>query len=177
MNLSDIILPSSVIQELYKKNLVEAALPSSADQPMTPVYTSIPANKNSAENHSGASKPVNVLVIVNDNEATGIPEEELTLLTNMLSACKLALDDIQIINLDQPPRLTYKELVPKLNKGAILLFGTPPSSLELPVDFPFFQVQTFNGCTFLYSPSLREIKNDKSLKTKLWTCLRKIFNL
>ena len=177
MNLSDIKLPSSVIQELYKKNLVENGLPPLPGQVMATILSPEPAKKDSPKSHSSVAKPANVLVIVNNKGPIDIPEEELTLLTNMLSACKLSLNDIRIINLDQPPRPTYKELIPELLNGTVLLFGTAPSSLELPVDFPFFQVQSFNGCTFLYSPSLQEIKYDKALKTRLWTCLRKIFNL
>jgi hypothetical protein len=177
MKLSDIKLDESVIQDLYKKSLVETVLSGSPNRQIGTNDRTDSTKKRKPENHSAAVNQKNVLAIVNYMEGNNIPEEELALLTNMLVACKLGLDDIMIINLEQQPRPTYKEVISKLNNGIVLLFGTGPSSLELPVDFPYFQVQSFNNCTFLYTPSLEEIKNDKVLKSKLWICLRKIFNL
>ena len=51
-----------------------------------------------------------------------------------------------------------------------------PAMLDLPVNFPHFQVQSFNNSTFLFTPSLHEIQNT-ILKSKLWVCLRRIFNV
>jgi len=58
-----------------------------------------------------------------------------------------------------------------------MLFGTEPSTINLPVSFPHFQLQSFNNYTFLFTPPLHEIRNDQILKSKLWVCLRKIFNV
>ncbi len=98
-------------------------------------------------------------------------------LTNMLSACKLNLGDVAIINLNKIPDPSYKEILNTLNGNILLLFGTDPALLNLPVSFPYFQVQLFSSYTFLYIPSLDEIRNDKILKSKLWVCLRRIFNV
>jgi len=45
------------------------------------------------------------------------------------------------------------------------------------MNFPHFQQQKFTGITFLFSPSLNELENDKLLKSKLWICLKQIFNI
>jgi len=177
MKLSDIKLDQSVIQDLYKKNLVEAVLSGSPKEHVDTFDRPDSAKKKKPENKTIAVNQKNVVAIVNNMEGNNIPDEELRLLTNMLTACKLGLDDIQLINLEQQPGPIYKEVITKLSNGIVLLFGAAPSSLDLPVDFPYFQVQSFNNCTFLYTPSLGEIKNDKVLKSKLWICLQKIFNL
>jgi hypothetical protein len=59
----------------------------------------------------------------------------------------------------------------------VLLIDTEAASIGLPLDFPDFQVQPFNNITFLSSPSLSEIKSDPLQKSKLWVCLRRIFNV
>ena len=119
----------------------------------------------------------NILVVVNYKDVIYLPDEELDLLTNMLTACKLSIADVAIINLNKIETPSYKKIISELNSEVILLFGTEPSALELPVDFPHFQVQSFNSYTFLYTPPLENIKNDKVLKSKLWVCLRRIFNV
>ena len=177
MKLSDIKLDQSVIQDLYKKNLVEAVLSGSPKQPTDILDRTDFAKQKKPENKTIVVNQKNVVAILSNMVGTNIPDEELKLLTNMLTACKLSLDDIHLINLEQQTGPIYKEVITKLNNGIVLLFGAAPSSLDLPVDFPYFQVQSFNNCTFLYTPALREIKNDKVLKSKLWICLRKIFNL
>ena len=177
MKLSDIKLDQSVIQDLYKKNLVEDVLSGSPKQPTDILDRTDFAKQKKPENKTIVVNQKNVVAILSNMVGTNIPDEELKLLTNMLTACKLSLDDIQLINLEQQTGPIYKEVITKLNNGIVLLFGAAPSSLDLPVDFPYFQVQSFNNCTFLYTPSLEEIKNDKVLKSKLWICLRKIFNL
>jgi hypothetical protein len=178
MKLSAIKLEASVITDLYKKYLVDTesrSLPEIQSK-MTAVAESMEKRMAGEIYFSGKNKQ-NILVLVNYKHVNCMPEEELTFFTNMLSACKLSLADVAIMNLDKTPAPFYKDLTGELNNRIILLFGTAPSALELPVDFPHFQVQSFNNCMFLYTPSLEEIKNDKILKSKLWVCLRKIFNL
>ena len=177
MKLSDIKLDQSVIQDLYKKNLVEPVLAGSPKLQVDDIDRPDSAKRMKAENKVAEVKQKNIVAIVNTPDGNNLPDEELMLLTNMLAACKLSLGDIDLINLHQQSRPVYKELLSKLSNGIVLLFGPPPSTLDLPVDFPYFQVQSFNNCTFLYTPSLGEIKDDKVLKSKLWICLRRIFNL
>ena len=59
----------------------------------------------------------------------------------------------------------------------VLLFAVEPASFGLPMSFPHFQIQPFAGNSFLFSPSLKELENDKMLKSKLWVCLKRLFNL
>jgi hypothetical protein len=49
--------------------------------------------------------------------------------------------------------------------------------LKLPVFFPHFQVQGHNSITYISSPDLAVIENDKAAKHKLWQSLKKAFSI
>ena len=95
----------------------------------------------------------------------------------MLGACRLSLDDVGIVNSSNAPSAFYKAMMEKFASTTTLLFGLTPQEFEMPVNFPEFQVQNFNNCTFLHAPVLERLETDKILKSKLWVSLRKIFNL
>ena len=118
-----------------------------------------------------------ILFIVRYDDAVHIPDEQLNFLTTILSACKLSLADIAILNLAKAPSTFYKEVQEKFKSNVTILFGITPQQFEMPVNFPEFQVQPFNNCTFLSGPTIEQMENDKLLKSKLWVSLRKIFNV
>jgi hypothetical protein len=59
----------------------------------------------------------------------------------------------------------------------MILLGLTPEEFEMPLNFPEFQVQPFNNCTFLHAPMLEVLEADKVLKSKLWVCLKKMFGM
>ena len=179
MQLKNLKLPGSVISDLYKQSLVIADdifLPAAekkegntaGEQPTLPAAKQI--------DFLGENKK-NILVVVNNDHVRFLADEDLSFLTSMLSACKLSIADVAIVNFNNSPALTYKDFKAELNSKILLLFGTTPESINMPVSFPHFQVQSFNNGTFLFAPSLIDIQNDKILKSKLWVCLRRIFNV
>ena len=119
----------------------------------------------------------NILIVVNYESAMHLPDEELAFLTNMLTACKLNLGDVAIVNKNNYKETGYKDFREEFKSKIIFLFGIEPTVFGLPVSFPFFQVQSLAGCTFLYTPSLEEQRNDPLLKSKLWVSLRSIFGI
>jgi hypothetical protein len=118
-----------------------------------------------------------ILLLVNYSDAVFLPDKQLDFLTSILSACKLNLADVAIINSANPADINYKVLAKELQIQHAILFDISPASLSLPVDFPAYQVQSFSNCTYLHSDSLEALAADKELKTKLWLCLKKIFGL
>ncbi|MBI5856883.1 MAG: hypothetical protein HZB42_04455 [Sphingobacteriales bacterium] len=178
MSLNDVQLPPALIADLYKNNLIETGTIPETTAPVI------------VQNEPGESMdPIaigwkwlgnnkkNILAIVRSADAAHLPDNELELLTAMMTACKLGLDDIAILNLNNHPEASYKELINFFKSKIVLLFETEPTALGLPMSFPYFQLQAFAGNTFLYSPSLTELANDKVLKSKLWVCLKRLFNL
>lgn len=179
MNLNNIELPAAVLADLYGSSLVEEMSGKEAIKAPSPAFlpeTEKVLTDSSSHKYLGHNRQ-HILFIVKHNDCVHLPDRELQFLTGILTACKLGLEEVAVINLHNYPGITYKELNKQFNSKTVLLFGTAPASLELPLNFPPFQPQPFNGCTYLFSPALNELENDKILKTKLWLCLKKIFSL
>ena len=166
MNLNTIELPAFVIVDLYKNSLVEM----DSDQRIIP--ESVPKQLK----YLGSNKK-NILFCVKYESIPHLPDEQLTFLINMLAACKLGLGDVAILNLHHFQGYSYKEILTDLKSETVFLSGITPAEFGLPINFPQFQLQSFNNSAFLYIPTLEDLDEDKVLKSKLWVCLRRIFSL
>ena len=116
------------------------------------------------------------MVIVQQSSVPFLPDEELSFLTNILSACNLSLADIAILNSNGLPVERLENAI-EADAKTVILFGIDPLSIGLPINFPFFQLQQFNKRMYLYSPPLSEIEKDKPLKMKLWNALKNLFGI
>lgn len=178
MSLNDLRLSPGIASALYQGSLVN--LDGDHKEITAKVTKPTPAVQN--ESNETAFKFLgdnrkNILVMVSYAEAVHLPDDALTFLTNMLSACKLSLGDVTIVNRRNYPAAGYKELVSQFRSSIVFLFGVDPIDFGMPVSFPHYQVQNLANTTFLYSPSLHEQKDDPLLKSKLWVCLRNIFSI
>ena len=177
MNINDIQLTPQLVADLYPSSLIETG--------ENPARTSLPEKNMEPESSQDAvsgwrslgDNKKNILVLVRYPDAVHLPDKELDLLTGMLVACKLSLADVAIINLNNHPDATYKELTAFFKSKVVLLFDIEPASFGLPMSFPHYQLQAFANATFLFSPSLTELENDKLQKSKLWVSLKRLFNL
>ena len=190
MGLNSIDLPAAMVANIYGFALVETGEIAPLESPAKPVAKKeveeiIEAPK--VEIKATATEPKgplrslgenrkNVLILVDAADAVFLGDKDLELLTSILAACKLSLADVAIVNKHQHT-IVYKELIGTFSSKVCLLFDIPPSAIDLPVDFPAYQVQPFAGCSFLYGPSLGEMQNDQELKKKLWVSLKRLFNL
>jgi hypothetical protein len=97
-------------------------------------------------------------------------------LTGILNACKIGEADANIIS---GFRQDADHLSLQAEYGArfVIMFGVEAADLKLPVFFPHYQVQAHNGITYISSPELAVIENDKAAKQKLWQSLKKAFSL
>jgi hypothetical protein len=185
MGLNDIELPASVIASLYPSALVttgvEKGLPVSAADPAAPAATEEqPAGTGTAPAFSwkflGNNKKA-VLVVVNNPDILHLPDDDLSFLTNMLTACKLSLGDIILINFHHYREKGGLAALKHFKSREVLLFGIEPTDFGLPVSFPEYQVQAVANVQYLYSPALAVIADDKAAKGKLWGCLKKLFGI
>lgn len=181
MDLNHVELSPSMLASLYKSSLIESEI--------------IPGTKKAGQINDIAeksAKPIpaetaswkwlgnnlkHIIIVVNNREVVYLPDNELTFLTGILTACKLTIADVAIINLNNYPQVSYKELTSFFKSRIVLLFDIEPTSFGLPIDFPKYQLQSFAGNTFLYSSSLNDLENDKLEKSKLWVSLKRLFNL
>lgn len=167
MTLNTILFTPQLITELYKRSLIEIN-----KKEFTTTENTEQVNwKFLGENRK------NILILVNNPDVVFLPDAQLDFLTKLLSACNLNLGDVAVLNFNTHPTLNSKDLITHFNSKTIFLFGVEPGSIGMPILFPHFQIQNFNNCTYLFTPSLSELENDKLLKSKFWVCLKKIFNL
>ena len=177
MSLNHIHLPAIAIADLYKSVLI-----ASNDAPVIEretVSTEILSTEKSSKqsiNFLGSNKK-QIVIIVNYKDDLYIPDDSLAFLTSILTACKLNLADIALVNFKTAGIISYKDFFKAIPATSVLLFNVTPDIISVPMNFPFFQVQHFDGINYLSSPSLDEIEKDKLLKGNLWTSLKKIFNL
>lgn len=165
MSLDNIQLPSIVLQDLYKKSLID----------LNNNTTETAINKSSIPYLGNNQK--RICIIVDDENALYLTDELLNFLLGILGACKMSMADIALVNFSKNKQLNYTILQKELKAEACLLFGVLPEQLQLPLTFPLYQIQKFNNQQYLAALPLQQLQQDKTEKTKLWNCLKLLFNL
>lgn len=121
-----------------------------------------------------------ITFIVSSPSDVFLPDAHLDWLGKMLEACRLNLGDVAIVNIAKTPA-TLADIKEGLHPSAIILLGTDPQAILLPINFPPFNLQQYDGMTLLNTPppsALNQPTNEaRLLKSKLWVCLQKLFNL
>ena len=161
MSLNNLSLTPQLIADLFSDSLIENLRPSSIEQTV----------KFLGKNEK------NILILVSEEEVAFLEDNELNFLSTVLGACKLSLADLAIVNLYHLGSLNYRDFIKQLNAKKVLLFDVEAQTIDLPFNFPHFQIQQFDQCTYLSAPALKNIETDKALKTQLWNCLKKLFAL
>ena len=166
MSLDTIQLSPFLIHELYKNSLIEGDNSQSGTKSLQtdePLFL----GKNQKK----------ILVIVNEENVLYLPDENLNFLIGILSACKLSLSDIALINFSKNRDMNYKTIQEKFKPVIILFFGVEPALLEFPLQFPYYQLQSYNKQTYLSAPALNLLAADIQEKKQLWGCLQKLFSI
>lgn len=115
-----------------------------------------------------------ITVVVNDADHKHISETELEFVTNILTACKLSIADIAIVNMHNGA-INWTTLKEQTKATTLLLFGVDPINFGMPILFEKYHVQNYDGTVCLYSNDLANIATDKDNKAKLWKALQQIF--
>jgi len=179
MSLNNIHLNASMIAGLYKNSLVESGgNPKGIGKGLSVLPEEDIEVKNNESvtdwKYLGDYKK-NILILVRYPSIPFLPDDQLNFLSTILGACKLNLGDVAILNISNHEPIIYSDVLKKFRSSFLILFGVTPKEFDLPVNFPEYQVQSLNNCTFLYAPVLEKLESDKVLKSKLWVCLKKMF--
>lgn len=166
MSLDNIQLPSIVIQELFKNSLVQLNA-EAVIEPLSACSSFIILGNNRRH----------ILIIVDGKDSMYLPDDQLNFLMGILSACKLIMEDVAVLNIRKNETATYQSLTTALHSSVIILFAVLPEQIGLPLEIPHYQVQQYNKQTYLLAPSLPDLAGDKREKGKLWDCLKKIFSI
>jgi hypothetical protein len=159
---------------LYRNSLV-----SVSEEKLTEEEKSIEEKEHTHYSYIGENrKRISLLVSLPGSEIIG--NNHLHFLTRMLEACKLKIDDVAIINHAHQP-VSNANLRKQLNPESVVMFGIVPPSIELPLNFPVFKLHEYDAVNYLAVPSLEQLNQNneegKLLKSKLWVCLRQLFNV
>ena len=161
--LEPIKLPISIISDIFRNCLVDLNFPdSSSDNPASAITETL------------AGAPVDT-VVVSLSEGKALPHQQLDFLNNIMKACKLEKDNYSIIANRQDELPDYKATFSQFKQKQLILFGISPAAIGLPINFPHFQVQSFQEVRYLAAPKLDTIEADKELKMQLWQCLKQLF--
>jgi hypothetical protein len=163
MSINDIQLSENTRRILFTKTLVE----------ITP---SIKSGNDYAEHKikSLGGNEKNALFLVKDSENKFLGDEEMNLLSNLITACKLTMAEIALVN-NANATINYQQLSDQFQAKKILMFGVGTSELNLPFSIPDFQIQPFQEQLYLTAPPLKQFLTNKDLKKELWICLQKLF--
>jgi hypothetical protein len=162
MSLNNIQLSSQLLADLYPDVIIE----SQEKQP----------KKEAAIKFLGNNKK-NILILIFKEETPFLEESELNFLSSILAACKFSLADVAIVNLHNNNGINYTSLISFFKARYMLLFDIDPQTIDLPFNFPHFQAQKFDQCTYVSAPALGSIEPEKAVKTKLWNSLKNMFGL
>ena len=162
MSLNNISLSSQLIADLYQNVLIQGhtrAMPASKTVPIL--------GKNAK----------NILVIVDKKDAPFLPDNELSFLTNILSACQLGLTDVGIVNWQKIEPQTSSTLFEQVEGKQVILFGTRLSEFGIPDNTQHYTIIKNDARQFVVAPSLTEIENNKEAKKQLWMALKQLFGI
>jgi len=166
MSLDNIQLPAIVLHDLFKHSLVDL----NTNEPVAAI------TKTTGIASLGSNQK-QITIIVADENTLYLPDGELNFLMGVLAACKLSMADVALVNIAKNTALTYTDIKEDLKAAIILLFGVEPSQLQLPLQFPNYQIQKFNSQVYLSAAPLQLLAADRAEKTKLWNCLKQVFSI
>lgn len=161
-----------------------AAPPASLTQPEPALPPSEPAAPPAPAEPSGykilGSHRRKVTIIVDSPGSAFLPDDQLNFLTKILEACRMNIGDVAIVNHHTTP-VAITALRQQLQPSVILIFGLEPTAIRLPINFPVFKLQPYDQCTYLSAPPLQQLVGNstdgKLLKSKLWVCLKTLFDV
>lgn len=165
MELDHVTLNQFMLRELYPKTLINSHLKVHTPEADPHI---IPHLGNNAKN---------ILILVNEPDVPYLNDADLDSLTKILNRCNLTMGDVAIVNFGMKGSVSREILIERFAPKVMLMLGVEPAMLDMPLLFPHFQVQPYDGCTYLASPSFSQMAPDRDLKMQFWTSLRKIFNV
>ena len=121
-----------------------------------------------------------VTIIVKDELAVYLNENDLTLLSSILSACKLTLADIALINVAQQ-KLSLHEILNVLPSKLVMIFDVSSTTLKIKLPTTLYKSIQLGDTYLLFSNALSLMQGgDQSAKLekgKLWAILKQLFQL
>jgi hypothetical protein len=185
MSTDKTILSSSVLVDLYKDSLVvveDIPLENKAtvEQTLETKKEEIKEVKWEGPIKSLGEHNKKITVIVNDPNSVHLNEMDFILLTSILNACRLTIADIALINIGKQP-VGLHQILQELPSTLVLSFAVDSTQLKVKLPSTLYKVTQLGETHILFSNALSTMQGTgveaKQEKAKLWTVLKKIFEL
>lgn len=188
MSAEKTILSNTVLANLYKDSLVVidhtpqiTPTISEATTPTTAVKAeAIPEVKWEGPIKSLGEHNKKITVIVNDPNSVHLNEMDFILLTSILNACRLTIADIALINLGKQP-VGLHQILQEYPSTLVISFAVDATQLKVKLPNTLYKVSQLGESHILFSNALSSMQGTgldaKQEKGKLWTVLKKIFEL
>jgi len=118
-----------------------------------------------------------LLVAFAQPNAVALSSADTAFLKKLLQACKVKLAETGLINVCDFSVFQYTDVIAKHACSRVLLFQLSAEDFGLPLHFPLYQVQAFNGVTYLPLPALASLASDVEEKRKAWESLQRFFEV
>ena len=185
MSTDKTILSSSVLVDLYKDNLVvveDIPLENKAavEQTIVTKKDAIKEEKWEGPIKSLGEHNKKITVIVNDPNSVHLNETDFILLTSILNACRLTIADIALINIGKQP-VGLHQILQEYPSTLLISFAVDATQLKVKLPSTLYKVTQLGETHILFSNALSTMQGTgaeaKQEKAKLWTVLKKIFEL
>lgn len=119
-----------------------------------------------------------ILVLVEEEQAAYISQQDQVLLHNILKAVQLSPQDIALLNVRKIPLASslIPQALDQLHFHTLISFGAHISGWPLCNYFKEYAVTSDDANRkILFADPLRELANDPNKKKRLWLCLQALF--
>lgn len=166
MSLDQIHLNPRQTADLYEGLLVDGAGPSTpTDYPLAAPPPML--------GHYGRK----ILILVQEPDHAFLGDEDLQFLTGVITACKMSLADVGIVNLSSAPIGSFEQMCQSIEPSACWIFGIHTPAMGLPPMNDPNHSYTHRSLPIFWAPSLQQLATDPQAKRALWTQLKKHYGI
>ncbi len=171
MSLKQLALDPYILAQILSRPII----PEQTASPVRHLADSLEGEEELPVQYLGENQQ-NILLLLYDEQTAFLPEALFNFLATILSACKLTMADIAIVNTAHYPGISLSRFREQFKPRACILFGDALPHLSAEKENRY-AVRLEDGCKLLLADGLLQISEDKGLKGKLWASLQKLFNL
>ncbi|WP_069660186.1 hypothetical protein [Arcticibacter eurypsychrophilus] len=114
-----------------------------------------------------------LLLLINDQTHSNLQSQELEALQKILSAKRMSLKDIAIVNQRKYPNSGWKELKNYFACSSIVLFGIEPTAIQIR-KLPLNAITEFEGMQILATYSFTDMMVNEDKKREFWNQMKKL---
>jgi len=115
----------------------------------------------------------NFLILIKETEQENLKDADSKLLTGILAAGQLSLNDVAIVNMSKT-KATFLDMYKKLKPTSVVSFGVDTKNVGVPHEFELYKPTKIKAITWIISHNFVALHSDKTKKLGLWTALKEL---